>query len=41
MGKMWCVFVVKCKAIALPCNGLNELELDGYGISSIRQQSWL
>ena len=43
MGKIWCVFVGQCKAIALPCVGLNDLELDGYGIhvhvSSIRLQS--
>ena len=41
MGKMWCVFVGLCKAIALACGGLNDLELDRYGIhvSSIRQQS--
>ena len=42
MGKMWCVFVGECKAIALACGGLNDLKLDGYGISTctIRQQSF-
>ena len=39
MDKMWCVFVGYCKAIALPCGGLNDLELYGYGVSSIKQQS--
>ena len=36
MGKMWCVFVGQCKAIALPCGGLKDLELDGYDIQTCK-----
>ena len=41
MGKIWCMFVGYCKAIALACGGLNDLESDGYDLSSLtcRQQS--
>ena len=29
-----CRIMYKCKAIALPCGGLNDLELDGYSINT-------